>query len=126
MTKNASSGSGDSKRILYCSFCSKSQHEVKKIIEGPTVCICDECLVLCMGVYITDGLIEDFFRDVFSIPDSTRSVLERAEYPSVGTLLRKGGLQKTRGPYNLYEVLFAVTSVLGIELRSPRPRLNEV
>ena len=38
---------GDSEKLLYCSFCSKSQHEVKKLIAGPSVYICDECIDLC-------------------------------------------------------------------------------
>ena len=47
MTK---SSSGDSKNTLYCSFCGKSQHEVRKLIAGPTVFICDECVELCMDI----------------------------------------------------------------------------
>ena len=47
MTKAAS---GDSKSTLYCSFCGKSQHEVRKLIAGPTVFICDECVELCMDI----------------------------------------------------------------------------
>ncbi|MEZ5767335.1 MAG: ATP-dependent Clp protease ATP-binding subunit ClpX [Paracoccaceae bacterium] len=46
---NTSSG-GDSKNTLYCSFCGKSQHEVRKLIAGPTVFICDECVELCMDI----------------------------------------------------------------------------
>ncbi|VAX05659.1 ATP-dependent Clp protease ATP-binding subunit ClpX [hydrothermal vent metagenome] len=42
--------SGESKNTLYCSFCGKSQHEVKKLIAGPTVFICDECVELCMDI----------------------------------------------------------------------------
>ena len=46
-----SSRSGsDSKNTLYCSFCGKSQHEVRKLIAGPTVFICDECVELCMDI----------------------------------------------------------------------------
>ena len=41
---------GDSKNTLYCSFCGKSQHEVRKLIAGPTVFICDECVELCMDI----------------------------------------------------------------------------
>ena len=37
----------NNKNILYCSFCGKSQHEVRKLIAGPTVFICDECVELC-------------------------------------------------------------------------------
>jgi ATP-dependent Clp protease ATP-binding subunit ClpX len=46
MTKSAS----DSKNTLYCSFCGKSQHEVRKLIAGPTVFICDECVELCTDI----------------------------------------------------------------------------
>ena len=41
---------GDSKNTLYCSFCGKSQHGVRKLIAGPTVFICDECVELCMDI----------------------------------------------------------------------------
>ena len=47
MTK---SSDNDSKNTLYCSFCGKSQHEVRKLIAGPTVFICDECVELCMDI----------------------------------------------------------------------------
>ncbi|MFN3961064.1 MAG: ATP-dependent Clp protease ATP-binding subunit ClpX [Parvularculaceae bacterium] len=43
-------GGGDGKNTLYCSFCGKSQHEVRKLIAGPTVFICDECVELCMDI----------------------------------------------------------------------------
>ena len=46
MTKSSS----ESKNTLYCSFCGKSQHEVRKLIAGPTVFICDECVELCMDI----------------------------------------------------------------------------
>ncbi|SCZ55255.1 ATP-dependent Clp protease ATP-binding subunit ClpX [Epibacterium ulvae] len=46
----ASNSGGDSKNTLYCSFCGKSQHEVRKLIAGPTVFICDECVELCMDI----------------------------------------------------------------------------
>ena len=49
MTKD--NGNGDSsKNTLYCSFCGKSQHEVRKLIAGPTVFICDECVVMCWTI----------------------------------------------------------------------------
>ncbi len=47
MSKSAGS---DPKNTLYCSFCGKSQHEVRKLIAGPTVFICDECVELCMDI----------------------------------------------------------------------------
>ena len=51
MTKT---GGSDSKNTLYCSFCGKSQHEVRKLIAGPTVFICDECVELCMDIIRED------------------------------------------------------------------------
>ncbi len=44
------SGSGKGDKILYCSFCGKSQHEVKKLIAGPSVFVCDECVDLCNDI----------------------------------------------------------------------------
>jgi ATP-dependent Clp protease ATP-binding subunit ClpX len=45
----------NNKNILYCSFCGKSQHEVRKLIAGPTVFICDECVELCMDIIKEEG-----------------------------------------------------------------------
>lgn len=45
--KRKESGSG---KLLYCSFCGKSQHEVRKLIAGPSVYICDECVDLCNDI----------------------------------------------------------------------------
>jgi len=50
----AKTGGGESKNTLYCSFCGKSQHEVRKLIAGPTVFICDECVELCMDIIKED------------------------------------------------------------------------
>ena len=47
---NKSTVGGESKNTLYCSFCGKSQHEVRKLIAGSTVFICDECVELCMDI----------------------------------------------------------------------------
>lgn len=49
------SGTTESKNTLYCSFCGKSQHEVRKLIAGPTVFICDECVELCMDIIREEG-----------------------------------------------------------------------
>ncbi len=43
-------GDGDSSKLLYCSFCGKSQHEVRKLIAGPSVFVCDECVELCNDI----------------------------------------------------------------------------
>lgn len=47
--------------VVYCSFCGKSQHEVRKIVAGPSVFICDECVVMCLDI-IEGAQIEPIFR----------------------------------------------------------------
>ncbi len=74
MTK--ASGS-DSKNTLYCSFCGKSQHEVRKLIAGPTVFICDECVELCMDIIREENkssLVKS--RDGIPTPQEIRDVLD--------------------------------------------------
>jgi ATP-dependent Clp protease ATP-binding subunit ClpX len=50
MSDDRQGRSGESAKILYCSFCGKSQHEVRKLIAGPSVFICDECVELCNDI----------------------------------------------------------------------------
>jgi len=47
---NIKNGDGDNGKLLYCSFCGKSQHEVRKLIAGPSVYVCDECVELCNDI----------------------------------------------------------------------------
>jgi len=57
----------NSKNILYCSFCGKSQHEVRKLIAGPTVFICDECVELCMDI-IKEESKDTFLKNQEGVP----------------------------------------------------------
>ena len=57
----------NSKNILYCSFCGKSQHEVRKLIAGPTVFICDECVELCMDI-IKEENKDTFIKNQEGVP----------------------------------------------------------
>ncbi len=57
----------NNKNILYCSFCGKSQHEVKKLIAGPTVFICDECVELCMDI-IKEESKDSFVKNQAGVP----------------------------------------------------------
>ncbi len=57
----------NNKNILYCSFCGKSQHEVRKLIAGPTVFICDECVELCMDI-IKEESKESFVKGQEGVP----------------------------------------------------------
>src|ERR1700757_3280064 len=71
------SKSPDSKNTLYCSFCGKSQHEVRKLIAGPTVFICDECVELCMDIIREEHkttLVKS--RDGVPTPREIRTVLD--------------------------------------------------
>ena len=70
-------GDSDSKNTLYCSFCGKSQREVRKLIAGPTVFICDECIELCMEIIReekTSSLTKS--RDGIPTPKEIRKVLD--------------------------------------------------
>ncbi len=60
----------DSGKLLYCSFCGKSQHEVKKLIAGPSVFICDECVELCNDI-ISEELQEQAASSVHKLPKPT-------------------------------------------------------
>ena len=74
MSKVASS---DSKNMLYCSFCGKNQHEVRKLIAGPTVFICNECVELCkdiLGEENKSSLVKS--RDGIPTPKEIRKVLD--------------------------------------------------
>ena len=74
MTKAASS---DTKSTLYCSFCGKSQHEVRKLIAGPTVFICDECVELCMDIIREEHKIAFVkSKDGVPTPKEIREVLD--------------------------------------------------
>ncbi len=92
--KDGQNGKGDGK-LLYCSFCGKSQHEVRKLIAGPSVFICDECVDLCNDI-ITEELqekdegekrslpipkeINDFLNDYVIDQDAAKRVLSVAVY----------------------------------------------
>ena len=70
-------GGSDSKNTLYCSFCGKSQHEVRKLIAGPTVFVCDECVELCMDIISeenTFSLVKS--SDGIPTPKEIRKVLD--------------------------------------------------
>jgi len=73
----AAKSGGDSRNTLYCSFCGKSQHEVRKLIAGPTVFICDECVELCMDIIREENkttLVKS--KDGVPSPKEIRTVLD--------------------------------------------------
>lgn len=86
------------KSTLYCSFCGKSQHEVKKLIAGPTVFICDECVELCTGIIHEERIateIGDILRARFN--DQALEMLDEIKISSLSNginefLIVEGGL----------------------------------
>ncbi len=71
------SASGDSKNTLYCSFCGKSQHEVRKLIAGPNVFICNECVELCMDIIREEDKTQIIREgDKIPAPSDIKSVLD--------------------------------------------------
>ena len=83
-----------SEKTLYCSFCGKSQHEVKKLIAGPSVFICEECIDLCNEI-IRDELpaadTERLARSELSTPADIKANLDQAH-------ARGGGVQPLQAP----------------------------
>ena len=82
MSEDRQSRSGDSNKILYCSFCGKSQHEVRKLIAGPSVYICDECVELCNDI-IREELEEKAQSARSSLP-KPREILEVLDQYVIG------------------------------------------
>tara|TARA_B110000196_G_C21119226_1_gene652253 strand:- start:321 stop:1601 length:1281 start_codon:yes stop_codon:yes gene_type:complete len=68
MTDKIETKNGDGERLLYCSFCGKSQHEVRKLIAGPSVFICDECVALCNDIIEEEVLDKSLIGDIKSLP----------------------------------------------------------
>lgn len=70
-----------SEKVLYCSFCGKSQHEVKKLIAGPSVFICDECIDLCNDIIRdevpTEGADSKATRGDLPVPSEIKSILDQ-------------------------------------------------
>lgn len=73
---------GDSKSTLYCSFCGKSQHEVRKLIAGPSVFICDECVDLSVDIIMKDSDFQTAF-------PRTYARLDKDQTHSLTTILTK-------------------------------------
>ena len=82
MSEDRQGRSGDSNKILYCSFCGKSQHEVRKLIAGPSVFICDECVELCNDI-IREELEEKAQSARSSLP-KPREILEVLDQYVIG------------------------------------------
>ena len=101
--KKSSSG----EKLLYCSFCGKSQHEVKKLIAGPSVFICDECIDLC----------NDIIRDEAS---AVETVTPKSDLPTpqeICDLLGQYVIGQEAAKRTLSVAVYNTTSVFAISAR---------
>ena len=90
---------GGQEKLLYCSFCGKSQHEVKKLIAGPSVFICDECIALCNDI-IHDELPEETAKAGRSDLPTPREICSILDQYVIGQVVAKRILAVA--VYNLY------------------------
>ena len=79
------------KNTLYCSFCGKSQHEVKKLIAGPTVFICDECVELCNDIIVEENKESNNQKSSGKIP-TPREICDTLDDYVIGQLKAKQNL----------------------------------
>ena len=112
MSEDRQGRSGDSNKILYCSFCGKSQHEVRKLIAGPSVFICDECVELCNDI-IREELEEKAQSARSSLP-KPREILEVLDQYVIGQLRAKRTLAVA--VYNHYKRIESRTKNDDVEL----------
>lgn len=114
----------DSKSTLYCSFCGKSQHEVRKLIAGPTVFICDECIELCTDIIREEHVVSEvghILRATFS--SGALELLEQVKIPSYSGgindyLVNKGKLEwpTDESSFSARDVLRALLNAVELDL----------
>jgi ATP-dependent Clp protease ATP-binding subunit ClpX len=112
MGSSTSHGKGDDGKLLYCSFCGKSQHEVRKLIAGPSVFICDECVELCNDI-IREEMQENMGEATSKLP-KPREIKDILDQYVIGQERAKKTLSVA--VYNHYKRLEARSSKDDIEL----------
>ena len=112
-----SRGKSDDGKLLYCSFCGKSQHEVRKVIAGPSVFVCDECVELCNDI-IREELDEraEHGGDKLPKPHEVKAVLD--EYVIGQQIAKKVLAVASYNHYKRLETHMAERGQAGIALTS--------
>ncbi|RLA07344.1 MAG: ATP-dependent Clp protease ATP-binding subunit ClpX [Gammaproteobacteria bacterium] len=105
--------SDDGEKLLYCSFCGKSQHEVRKLIAGPSVFVCDECVELCNDI-IRDEVADSDDQEKLSELPTPRDIFNHLEEYVIGQREAKRILSVA--VYNHYKRIEAGDTADGIEL----------
>ena len=107
-----------SEKLLYCSFCGKSQHEVKKLIAGPSVFICDECIELCNDI-VRDEIAGEQGAGA-QAPEPERAAGALAE-PGVGQLQ----VGQPGGPTGVFKTARAVAAAEQVDLHHRKAGLGQ-
>ena len=118
---------GKAKHTLHCSFCGKSQHEVRKLIAGPTVFVCDECVELCEDI-ITDMAGDHQDGDIYRLSISKRQLEMLSEkHVTLGNILgRELSAAKSLSEIPLSEILNAIGRVVLQELGSTAEHASKI
>jgi hypothetical protein len=92
-------------KVLYCSFCGKSQHEVRKLIAGPTIFICDGCVELCVNIIREESALDKIVSPLEQIGDPTSTLVGNLSSEQLTDALERGqkGVERNRRVLHVIE-----------------------
>lgn len=89
----------EKRNTLYCNFCGKSQHEVKKLVAGPTVFICDECIALCHEIVAGEGIVPLLMGSALLAPLTPETVWDKVTISGSQLLQEAIGIPLAGSPH---------------------------